>query len=194
MNPTDAARLLERLLEDPEFRARFRHDPAATAREAGLQSLADQLQATPQRPLETLEIRQSHSSMAGVMLAAAAEGLGLFQLSEHLTPQLRAETAQAADQPPNRPDPQPPTPTTQTNKPPTNKPTPPPKTTKNPTKKNPTKKNQTKKNPTKKNPTKKNPTKKNPTKKNPTKKNPTKQRRTRGPRRKRHRQRRSRRR
>ena len=104
MNPTDAARLLERLLEDPEFRARFRDDPAATAREAGLQSLADQLQATPQRPLETLEIRQSHSSMAGVMLAAAAEGLGLFQLSEHLTPQLRAETAQAADQPPDRPE------------------------------------------------------------------------------------------
>ena len=35
-----AAKLLERLLADPAFRARFRRDPAAACREAGLDSLA----------------------------------------------------------------------------------------------------------------------------------------------------------
>jgi NlpC/P60 family len=95
----DSARLLERLLEDPAFRARFRQDPAGAARAAGFGALAEELKGG-ERPFQTLEIRESRSSAAGVMLAAAVEGLGLFELSEHVLPHLGAEDAMAADQPP----------------------------------------------------------------------------------------------
>ena len=98
MSSPEGARLLERLLEDPGFRARFRSDPAAAAREAGLGELAADL-AGAEAPFETLELRESRSSVAGMMLATAAEGLGLFELSEHVLPQLGAEDALAADQP-----------------------------------------------------------------------------------------------
>jgi hypothetical protein len=99
----DSARLLERLLEDPAFRARFSRNPAAAAREAGFEALAEDLE-NGERPFQTLEMRESRSSVAGVMLAAAVEGLGLFELSEHVLPHLGAEDALAADQPP-QPDP-----------------------------------------------------------------------------------------
>jgi hypothetical protein len=96
VNADDDARLLERLLEDPGFRARFRYDAAGAAREAGFGDLAQEIEIDEQAPLETLEIRESRSSVGGVMLAAAAEGLGLFALSEP------AEHALAADTPPQR--------------------------------------------------------------------------------------------
>ena len=38
-----AAQLIERLLADPAFRARFRRDPAAACREAGLDELAEEM-------------------------------------------------------------------------------------------------------------------------------------------------------
>ena len=38
-----AARLIERLLADPAFRARFRRDPAGACREAGLDDLAQEM-------------------------------------------------------------------------------------------------------------------------------------------------------
>jgi hypothetical protein len=95
----DGARLLERLLEDPGFRARFRSNPVAAAREAGFGDLADEL-AGGERPLQTLEIRESRSSVAGMMLAAAAEGVGLFELSEHVLPHVGAEDALADTKPP----------------------------------------------------------------------------------------------
>jgi hypothetical protein len=95
----DGARLLERLLGDPAFRARFRSNPAAAAREAGFGDLADEL-AGRERPLQTLEIRESRSSVAGMMLAAAAEGVGLFELSEHVLPHVGAEDALADTKPP----------------------------------------------------------------------------------------------
>ena len=103
MNSDDTAHLLERLLDDPGFRARFRHDPAAAAREAGVAALAQELDDGAQQPLEPLETRESRSSVAGVMLAAAAEGLGLFALSEHAF----VEDALAADTPPKPAVPQP---------------------------------------------------------------------------------------
>src|SRR4051812_5422861 len=68
-----AARLLERLLTDAELRARFRRDPAAVAREADLDELAGDF-ATGSA-METLEPRESRSSLAGVMMAAAVEGM-----------------------------------------------------------------------------------------------------------------------
>jgi hypothetical protein len=96
----DGTRLLERLREDPGFRARFRDDAPAAAREAGFDDLAQEIETDGRAPFETLELRESRSSVGGAMLAAAAEGLGLFELSEHVVPRLGAEAALAADTPP----------------------------------------------------------------------------------------------
>jgi hypothetical protein len=76
VSSSDQVRLLERLLEDPGFRARFRDDPVTAVREAGLEPLVDQVDGDGERALETLEIRESRSSLAGMMLAASVEGLG----------------------------------------------------------------------------------------------------------------------
>jgi hypothetical protein len=73
-----AARLLERLLTDPKLRARFRNDPAAVAREAGLDDLGGELMNGS--AMQTLEARESRSSLAGVMMAAAVEGIAGFGL------------------------------------------------------------------------------------------------------------------
>jgi hypothetical protein len=84
----EATRLLEQLLEDPEFRARFRSDPAGTARAAGveLDAAGDALQ--------TLDGRESKSSFAGALMAAALEGVALYELGQHVLPGV--EDAQAA--------------------------------------------------------------------------------------------------
>jgi hypothetical protein len=71
------AGFLERLLLDPGFRARFRAAPAALLERHGLPDVARQLRA-PGRALETLEVRESRSSLAGVFMAAAMEGAGLL--------------------------------------------------------------------------------------------------------------------
>ncbi len=81
----DEARLLGRLLGDPAFRARFRLDPAGTAREAGLDGLAAEL-AVADDPMQTLELRESRSSVAGVLMATALEGIGIFAGSSLLDP------------------------------------------------------------------------------------------------------------
>ena len=65
--------VLERLLHDSRFRARFHRDPAAATREAGLDALADELELGD--PMETLEPRESRSSLAGLLVAAALEGI-----------------------------------------------------------------------------------------------------------------------
>jgi len=89
------ARPLQRLLLDPEFRARFRLDPAAAAREAGLPELAEELELG--NPMETLEPRESRSSLAGVLIGAALEGLGVYEGGQHLLPPV--EDAYAAGTP-----------------------------------------------------------------------------------------------
>ena len=71
-----AARLIERVLTDAEFRARFRADPEAAAHEAGVAPARDAV-------LETLELRESKSSLAGAMMAAAAEAVGVYELVDH---------------------------------------------------------------------------------------------------------------
>jgi hypothetical protein len=63
---------LERLLREPGFRSRFRHDPASAARNAGLEQLAEELELGD--PMETLEPRESRSSLAGLLIAGALEG------------------------------------------------------------------------------------------------------------------------
>jgi cell wall-associated NlpC family hydrolase len=97
MAGSEANELLERLVADPAFRARFEVDPAGTARDAGFHELADELSLDDGGPMQTLELRESRSSLAGAMMGAAAEGLGLFELGGRL---FGAEDAHAAVTPP----------------------------------------------------------------------------------------------
>ncbi|HWM08876.1 MAG TPA: NlpC/P60 family protein [Solirubrobacteraceae bacterium] len=92
-----AAQLIERLLADPVLRARFRRDPAATCREAGLDSLAQEMSLTGGKAMMTLDVRESRSSLAGVMMAAAMEGAGLYQFSENVLPHLAEVPGEIGD-------------------------------------------------------------------------------------------------
>src|SRR4051794_41827732 len=83
-----AAKLLERLLSDPPFRAQFRRDPAGACREAGLESLAQEMSVGGGKAMMTLDVRESKSSLAGVMMAAAMEGIGVYQFGEHVLPHI----------------------------------------------------------------------------------------------------------
>src|SRR5215218_1216623 len=83
-----AAKLIERLLVDPAFRARFRRNPAEACREAGLEELAQEMSVGAGKAMMTLDMRESKSSLAGVMMAAAMEGVGVMQFAEHVAPHL----------------------------------------------------------------------------------------------------------
>ena len=63
------------------YRSEFRADPAQACAEEGLPEVAAQLGRG--RALETLEIRESRSSLAGVLMAAALEGASLAVLVDH---------------------------------------------------------------------------------------------------------------
>ena len=77
-----AADLIERLLTDAAFRAEFRRDPASACERFGLTELAQELRGSGSaKALYTLELRQSMSSLAGVIMAAAAEGIGALDLA-----------------------------------------------------------------------------------------------------------------
>src|SRR4051794_13345888 len=92
-----AAKLIERLLVDPAFRATFRRDPAAACREAGLDELADEMALGAGKAMMTLDVRESKSSLAGVMMAAAMEGVGIYQFTENVLPHLEDVPGQVAD-------------------------------------------------------------------------------------------------
>ena len=79
-----AADLLARILTDDAFRAEFRREPVATCRRLGLDDIADELERERDRAFQTLEVRESRSSLAGVLLAAAAEGVGVAELVQHV--------------------------------------------------------------------------------------------------------------
>src|SRR5215210_2313948 len=83
-----AAQLIERLLGDPTFRAEFRRDPATACRKAGLDELADEMSIGAGKAMMTLDQRESKSSLAGVMMAAAMEGVGVYQFGEHVLPHI----------------------------------------------------------------------------------------------------------
>src|SRR3954464_2328428 len=83
-----AAKLIERLLGDPAFRAEFRRDPATACRRAGLDELADEMAMGAGKAMLTLDQRESKSSLAGVMMAAAMEGVGVYQFGEHVLPHI----------------------------------------------------------------------------------------------------------
>src|SRR3954466_4822626 len=92
-----AAKLIERLLTDPTFRATFRRDPAAACREAGLDDLAQEMSLGGGKAMHTLDMRESKSSLAGVMMAAAMEGVGIYQFTENVLPHLEEIPGHVAD-------------------------------------------------------------------------------------------------
>src|SRR3954452_2014831 len=104
-----SALLIERLLGDAGFRERFQRDPVAAFREAGIDGPHEELASTAGRAMETLEIRESRSSLAGVMIAAAIEALAVSGLAEHAaaaTPadaHVHAARASSVDQAPTDP-------------------------------------------------------------------------------------------
>jgi cell wall-associated NlpC family hydrolase len=89
-----SAQLIERLLGNPDLRRRFRSDPATVLVEAGLSELASGL-GRGRQALMALELRESRSSLAGVMVAAAAEGVDFAQAAAHAAPSLAREARQA---------------------------------------------------------------------------------------------------
>src|SRR5919107_335910 len=92
-----AARVIERLLVDTAFRAEFRRDPEKACRDAGLDELAEYMAYGAGKAMHTLEIRESRSSLAGVMMAAALEGIGVFEFAEHIVPGAIAAPGAARD-------------------------------------------------------------------------------------------------
>jgi cell wall-associated NlpC family hydrolase len=72
-----AAELIAMLLRDPSARASFRRSPAEMCRDHGLEEVAAEL-AGRDGALQTLDVRESRSSVAGVLIAAAAEGVAFF--------------------------------------------------------------------------------------------------------------------
>jgi len=79
-----AVEVLQRLLTDPEFRSSFRRDPRAACLLAGLDDAAAAFSGTGTgAAAQTLEIRESKSSLAGLLMAAAAEGAAVYQFAEH---------------------------------------------------------------------------------------------------------------
>src|SRR5918996_1243979 len=83
-----AARVLERLLSDPVYRAYFRGNPVGASREAGLPSVAEEMAMGGGKALDTLEERESRSSLAGVFMAAALEGAAVVDFSKDVLPHL----------------------------------------------------------------------------------------------------------
>jgi len=115
-------RLIERLIADPAFRAAFRRDPDAATRAARIRGvdprLIAQLRELGPEALQSLDERESRSSLAGAMMAAAVEGVALHNLGQslaqhldHPAPASPAEPATPASysppDPPEPPDPAP---------------------------------------------------------------------------------------
>jgi cell wall-associated NlpC family hydrolase len=91
-----SAALIDRLLRDPELRRRFRADPGVVLGEYGLPELASGL-GRGERALLTLELRESRSSLAGAMVAAAAEGVDFAHVAERAMPALEHDAGRAVD-------------------------------------------------------------------------------------------------
>src|SRR3954453_242764 len=92
-----AANLLERLLTDQGFRARFRADPVGASRQAGLAEVADEMAIAGGKAMDTLDGRESRSSLAGVLMAAALEGVGIYDFGRDVLPHI-ADVPEAVGQ------------------------------------------------------------------------------------------------
>jgi cell wall-associated NlpC family hydrolase len=89
-----SAALIELLLVDPKLRASFRADPGPVLRAHGLGRMARDIGNGP-KALVTLELRESRSSLAGAMIAAAAEGVDMAHVAEHVAPLLGHDAGHA---------------------------------------------------------------------------------------------------
>ena len=49
------------------------------------------------KAMHTLDIRESRSSLAGVMMAAAMEGMGVYEFSKHVVPHIEDLTGSLGD-------------------------------------------------------------------------------------------------
>jgi cell wall-associated NlpC family hydrolase len=92
-----AVEVLQRLLTDPDFRRTFRRDPSGACLAAGLDDAAAEFTGTGSA-LQTLELRESKSSLAGLLMAAAAEGAAVYQFAEHARGNLGGDIADIARQ------------------------------------------------------------------------------------------------
>ena len=54
------------------------------------------MQLSAGKAMHTLDIRESRSSLAGVMMAAAMEGMGVYEFSQHVVPHLEDLTGSSA--------------------------------------------------------------------------------------------------
>ena len=71
-----AARLLERLLADPAFRAALPARPRrGVAARRGSRASREEMALSGGKAMDTLDVRESRSSLAGVFMAAAFEGV-----------------------------------------------------------------------------------------------------------------------
>ena len=61
------------------------------SREAGLDSVADEMALSGGKAMDTLDVRESRSSLAGVFMAAALEGVGPIDFSKDLAAPPRAD-------------------------------------------------------------------------------------------------------
>ncbi len=92
-----AVEVLQRLLSDPDFRRTFRRDPQTACLAAGLDEAAAEFSGAG-AAAQTLEIRESKSSLAGLLMAAAAEGAAVYQFAEHMRTNLGGDVAEIARQ------------------------------------------------------------------------------------------------
>jgi cell wall-associated NlpC family hydrolase len=92
-----AVEVLQRLLTDPVFRQEFRRDPAGACRLFGLDEVAEEFSGGG-AALYTLELRESKSSLAGVLMAAAAEGAAVYDFAEHIRQHVEGGAADIARQ------------------------------------------------------------------------------------------------
>ena len=52
------------------------------SRDAGLESVADEMALSAGKAMDTLDVRESRSSLAGVLMAAAFEGVGVYDFAK----------------------------------------------------------------------------------------------------------------
>ena len=79
------AKLIERLLVEPELRAAFRRDPAQACLDAGLPELAAELGPSG-KAMHTLQLRESKSSLAGVVSLSGCDSAAIKQAEAAAAP------------------------------------------------------------------------------------------------------------
>src|SRR3712207_8619891 len=76
--------MIRRPPRSPLFPSTTLFRSARACRDAGLESLAEEMRLGAVKAMHTLDVRESRSSLAGVMMAAAMEGIGIYEFSKHV--------------------------------------------------------------------------------------------------------------